>query len=284
MTGWLWMGVLAAGLTAGRGGPGDEETPPASRPTTLPARTLTATETVLPGQIGTTVVMSPDGRHVACSYQRGDKWLLMVDGQAGREEYDGVARGSVVFSPDSTRVACFVRVGDEWALMADGRRGALYEQMMSGPPVFSPDSKRLAFCGKRAGKWTLVVDDRERPEHEEFDDFAPGSLTFSADSSRAACAMWRQGRLLVLTEEWVGPGHDQVAAGPPSLSRDGRHVAYWAMRAKKWVLAVDGIEGRDEYDGYLNGSRPIFLTPDRVQAVGTRGEQTFLIDADVPNR
>ena len=46
--------------------------------------------------------VSPDSKHVACIAAVGDKWLVVVDGEEGKQ-YDGI--GTVpIFSPDSKRV------------------------------------------------------------------------------------------------------------------------------------------------------------------------------------
>ena len=252
-----------------------------TRPTTQPAQTLAVKEKVLSGAIGTTVAMSPDGRRIAYSLHRGDKWLMAVDGQETKQSYDDIGNKSAAFSPDGKRVAYSAKRGDKWLVVVDGEEGKEYEQVMAGPPVFSPDSKSVACCAKRAGKWVLVVNGKE---YEESDDFAPGSLAFSADSTQAACVMWRQGKLLVVTETGTGPLHDQISTGPPTLSADGRNVAYWAMRGKKWVLAVNGNESKEEYDAYISGAHPIFVAPDRVQAHAIRGEEHIVVEAEVPKR
>ena len=55
----------------------------------------------------------------------GDKWLVVVDEEEGKE-YDDIAQGTPIFSPDSKRVAYGAFVGDRQLVVVDGEEGKEY--------------------------------------------------------------------------------------------------------------------------------------------------------------
>jgi len=57
---------------------------------------------------------TPDGCHIAFVAQKGDKQLVVVDGELG-PEFDGIDRSSLVFSPDGKRIAYIAKKGDNWS-------------------------------------------------------------------------------------------------------------------------------------------------------------------------
>ena len=90
------------------------------------------------------IATSKDGCHIAYATVKGEKWLVVVDGQPG-PEYDGIMVDSLIFSPDGERVAYAAEKGKKWLVVVDGQPGQEYDGIMEGDPIFSPDGKSVAY-------------------------------------------------------------------------------------------------------------------------------------------
>jgi hypothetical protein len=80
-------------------------------------------------------------------------------------------------------------------------------------------------------------------------------------------------------EEGKEYGEDMIWIDPslPNLrfSPDSKCLAYWAGRGGKWLVVVDGVEGK-EYDGI--GGPPLFSpSSSRVAYWAWRGNKTFVV-------
>ena len=62
-----------------------------------------------------TPIFSPDSKHVAYEAKKGEKWILLVDGQSG------MGIGSLIFSPDGKRVAYMAVKGKKPIVVVDGK-------------------------------------------------------------------------------------------------------------------------------------------------------------------
>jgi roadblock/LC7 domain-containing protein len=130
------------------------------------------------------VVFSPDGKCVVYVAMKGDKQLVVVDGQPG-PEYDGIR--NLVFSPDGKTVAYAAVKGDKWFVVVDGQPGPEYDQddvwvaqTVTVPIVFSPDGKRVAYAARKGGMGFVVVDGQPGPE---YDYVIPNGPAFRADAT-----------------------------------------------------------------------------------------------------
>ena len=83
------------------------------------------------------LVFSADGKRLAYGVAKGDKWLVVVDGQAS-PEYDGIPEGSLVFSADGKRLAYMAGKGSKGLVVVDGQAGPEYDGVACGP-VFRRD-------------------------------------------------------------------------------------------------------------------------------------------------
>jgi hypothetical protein len=100
----------------------------------------------------------------------------------------------------------------------------------------------VAFLGNRKGLQVIGLDDTELKTYGS--DLAPGwPLAFSADGSIVAFSLNSSkgdgGRIVVNGAE--GPKFDFV--GHPSLSRDGRVIAYSARKNDSWFVRIGEREG-----------------------------------------
>jgi hypothetical protein len=60
-----------------------------------------------------------------------------------------------------------------------------------------------------------------------------------------------------------------------TFSPDSKRVAYVAARGKKEFVVVDGVEGEEEYDYFLHGSKLVFDSPRLLHALVCRGDEVF---------
>jgi len=203
------------------------------------------------------ISFSRDGSRAAYKAGRGDKWLAVVDGQAG-PEYDEI-RGGPLFK-DAGQCTYVARKGDNWVGVIDGQETPEYGWI--GSPFFSPDGTRLVYeasHGPREARESFhVVDGREWPGQPQRGcvalldgrvirgyssdighEFAPGGRRF--------CYVAKEGEKWVMVDEGQeGPGYDGIYGA--CISSDGQHIAYKAWRGAdptqaEHVVVVDGVEG-----------------------------------------
>jgi hypothetical protein len=116
-----------------------------------------------------TLVVAPDGQHVAYLVQSGLKQAVVVDNVQGRE-YNSIAQNSITFSPDSRRVAYVTRAGggffsaEKSVVVIDGQEEKKYHQICKQGPVFSPNSRKVAYGAGLGGKWFVVSNGQEAGE------------------------------------------------------------------------------------------------------------------------
>jgi WD40-like Beta Propeller Repeat len=135
------------------------------------------------------VVFSPDKCHVAWFGKRGEKFVVVVDGEVVCEWSKAVSDVAPVLSR-SGRVAFLMSVEGRLNVVLDGKVISDWE-VPAASPVFSPDGDRLAFVAfAGAGKFCVVVDGVAGPAVDEVGSAVvegePQSLFFSRDGQRVA--------------------------------------------------------------------------------------------------
>jgi len=113
-------------------------------------------------------IFSPDSKHFGFRAQKGEKWLVVMDGKEGKAYKEDT---SPVFSPDSKHSAYLAQKEDTWVLVRDGVEGPAYASMAS--PTWSPDSAHLACLGEMNDSWLILVDGK--PAKTQFSGFIKGS-------------------------------------------------------------------------------------------------------------
>ncbi len=102
------------------------------------------------------------------------------------------------FSKDGCHVAIATKRGDKQIVVVDGQEGPEYDMIFQVGPIFSPDGKRLAYAAKKGQKWLVVMDGHEGPEYDGIDrlDFSPNGkrLIYGAKRPKVACGYRRPGR------------------------------------------------------------------------------------------
>ena len=152
-------------------------------------------------------MFSPDSRRLAYAGERGDKWVVVVDGEEG-PEFSNVRTDSLVFSPNSQRIAYATRESGKWSVVVDDAAGKQYDRIDRSGPIFSPDSENVAYVASIGTNSYIVINGNE----QGFDgrELRFGQMAFSLDSQSVVYGA-RRG------EDWV------VTAGGEQ-KRLGEHI------------------------------------------------------------
>ncbi|MCS7239592.1 MAG: hypothetical protein NZ899_15195 [Thermoguttaceae bacterium] len=105
---------------------------------------------------------SAEGNHLAHVANKGEKILVVVDGQEG-PLWDEVINPSPIFSPDGNHFAYAARNGRRWVVVVDGKEGPSHQNIGVGTLTFSPDGKRVAYVARRGNNSVVVVDGQDGP-------------------------------------------------------------------------------------------------------------------------
>jgi len=213
-------------------------------------RTATLSEVSLgkktAGFIDHSLVVSPDGNHIAFVIKQGPAKSVVVDGRVGKAyrdipEQTLTERGrdpQIRFSPDSKRVAYVAQNGSGCFVVVDGVEGSPFESIAVGAPVFSPDSKRVAYIARREGKEVVVVDGVPGPPCD-YVEAVP--IRFSPDSKHVAYPVRRGDSSIAVMD---GKEIDRAQhIGFIRFSNDGRRYAYVALNGSTRRVVLDGIPG-----------------------------------------
>lgn len=226
-------------------------------------------------------VFSEDGKRVGYKARAGDKYVVVVDGEAG-PDYDGISDDDPVFSRDGKHVAYMAKKGGMWRLVLDGREDSqLWDQIGAGSPVFGPDSTRTAYSAA-IGEWEggdhfAVIDGVRGPR---FDAVWP--FVFSQDGKRVAYKAQSGDKYVVVVDGEVGPEYDGIQG--PVFSPDGKRVGYTARAGDKHIVVVDGEPG-PRYDSIAKNN-PIFSPDGRHVAYKAKkdGKWRLVLDGEEDGR
>jgi len=137
--------------------------------------------------------------------------------------------------------------------------------------VFSLDGKRAACTGQNGQQWFLVVDGKVGASIEGI---VNGTLTFSPDGKRLACAVAKPDRSACLLVDGKR-GSDYDALGCFEFSPDGKHTAFTAKKGDKNLVVVDGVE-RGEYDRVPAG--PVFRSDGSLEFLAANKPSLYRIE------
>lgn len=94
----------------------------------IPERLITQIDTT--SWIMESFKVSPDSQHLAYVAGIGEKWLVVMDGEEGKQ-YDGIGAGTLIFSPNSQHLAYAARIGEKRFVVADGQEGKQYDGIIN---------------------------------------------------------------------------------------------------------------------------------------------------------
>jgi hypothetical protein len=222
-----------------------------------------------PGVLLRTLVASPDGRRVAFAVRRGCRWFVVADGKPDQKEYDlpipfDLPRPFADLGPQKQEELLSL-LDNDFATQQE------FVDKIFGRPVFSLDSRRLAYVAYRTVPQQIfqyIPPFRIPVKHflvidgsegESFDRIVRGSVVFSPDSSRVAYAAERQGKFLVVVDGKEGRLFDDIYN--PVFSLDGRHVAYVGGKVGSRSVVVDDEIVSAKYPD-IGGGTGVVFSPD----------------------
>ena len=214
------------------------------------------------------VIVSPDGARAAFVIQRGDKHLVIVDGEEG-PPYENIM-SAPVFSTDSTRVAYHARKGGASVLVVNGVEGPPYRNVLSFR--FSPTGARIAYLAYGDGRWHTIVDGQEQPSYGPANQ---AGVVFSPNATRFAYVNGDRPQFVVVDGR-KGPPYDAILQPGPLFSPDSAHVAYAARRNGQTLVVVDEKEW-PAFDGLMVPG--IIFSPDsnRIAFIAKQGAKQVVV-------
>jgi len=202
------------------------------------------------------LVISPDGRHLAYVSKAGNKKRVVADGVL-QPEFDDIPEAGLTeagktpairFSPDSQQVAYVAKIGNGMAVMLDGKPGKICDKIIVGRFLFSPDSKHVAVVSEvgEKNKERVVLDSAEGVIYDYIEDLLP---RFSKDSQHLFyIARTGDQAFLIKDGKAVANG---ASLSNLTFSPDAKRFAYTLRNAEKWQVILDATPGK-EYDSIGN--------------------------------
>lgn len=191
--------------------------------------------------------LSPDGAREAIAVRSGGRWFVEVDGKPA-PACDGIGL-PLLFSAEGKHLAWRSLSAGKWTVVSDSQSGGAWDMIASGP-VFSPDGSHLAYVALKEGRCFVVMDGQA---DGPFDWFAGTGAQFSPDGRRVAYAVQKNGAWHVVVDRQPGPAFDEIGAGPLRFSPDGKHLLCVARQGASWQVVVDGQPG-PSYERILGGA------------------------------
>ena len=205
-----------------------------------------------------------------------------------RLTYDPVEHSQPALSPDGQTVVCISNWGDQpdvVSLPVGGGQPVHLTQTPSAQedtPVFSPDGLTVAFASDRDGDWSIYLMNADgsnvRPAlsgHAGTDEVHPAFTpdgTVLVFSSNRADGNWDIYSAAISTSTWTRLTTHQAADRFPTLSADGRMIAFRSERdgnSEIYLMDADGSNLRrvtddPAFDGYPSiipdGSGLVFVS------------------------
>lgn len=207
-----------------------------------------------PGIVRESLQISLKANRVAYAAKSGEKYLMVIDGVAGKE-YDGLHMPKSIFSSDEKTAIYGAWRDKKIFIVVNGQEGKPYARISL--ITYSPDGKKIAYwaaTGEKEDnlKGMVVIDGKEGPTFDWIGESTPGPIghsvkkyvpVFSPNSSRLAYVALSGNQELVVVDgkEWAR--YDEIASFP-IFSPDSKKVAYLARKGGQWLVVVDGIEGK----------------------------------------
>ncbi len=244
-------------------------------------------------------VVSPDGTRVAYVVRRGNRWVVVVDGQPSRiysRVWTGLhpaTLGGPTFSADSRHVTFRAEHDGEWFAVTDGREtpvDAPPVESRGGPPqvapspahIASPDGRRTARIAHEDRAAWVVVDAKRYGPYP----YVHRNIVFSPDSRRAAWIVRDAAGFHVVVDGDVGAAYPEILQPSPHFSPDGRRIAFVARRDNRELVVVDGDEQAPYHDvdaaalafspDSTHVAYPAWQTGWRLVVDGQEGRETFI--------
>lgn len=256
-------------------------------------------------------MFSPDSKHLVYPAKREKRWIVVEDGEELGPEMKDVWRGELRLKKESLVTGLpwayfhleegpiyFGRVDKSWSLIMAGAAGPKFDAV-TWPVFWGSDEHHYSYAGAvLKGKWTgqkaagqVIVDSEAGPVYEGETTATPGQAgsPFAGTGSPLAAALAAGvAAALAYTTDDVGYASGMrlsegaltsfrarsFGVSSPSVSPDGKHLAYAARRGKNdYVVVRDGDVSRSFESIPCN---PVFGPDGRLVYVGVDGDKLVL--------
>jgi len=217
-----------------------------------------------------TFTFSADGRHCAYTAKIGDKFVAVIDGNAG-PQFERVDDPGVIFSQNSAHAGYVARDNYKDFTVVDGVEGARFDAILHF--TFSPDGAQTAYSILTDGNTIYRV-----VENGKVGSALPGvvsEMTFSPDGKHFAYVVDikdNYGKLIVDGVMQAELPDTQVESF--QYSPDGKHLAYVAAKGDLGWLVKDGVPGPPYDIQFIN----FLFSPDGEHAAYLEGGEQLLVD------
>jgi Tol biopolymer transport system component len=218
--------------------------------------------------------------------KKSEDWWIWRDGKK-TESNDWI--GALSWSPDGSKLAYWTQPGAKlesdgsykrggMVLVVDGRKGAKWNDADAlTPPVWSEDSKVVATSAMKGGEWCVLLGDKPSTKAPFIDSvsLSRDGKSFAVAAKRVSMAQFDPGAVAPTEMHWeviLGKrtfGVNFESAASPTISPDGRRVAYKVTTANKCGIAIDDEEPKLPWDFV---TRPVWSDDSRRLAyAGVQG-------------
>ncbi len=143
------------------------------------------------------ITFSPDGKRLAYSAMKDEKWFVVVDGQTG-PVFDGIIEGGPFFSLDSQHVAYVAISGKKQCLVFDGQAGPQYDAIKLVAMSF--DGQCIAYAARTGQSFSVLINGKNG---RIFDDVH--SIDMTPDGLHIAYTAEKDEKQCVVLDGQAGP-------------------------------------------------------------------------------
>src|SRR5579863_103932 len=167
-------------------------------------------------QVSGRMEVSHGGKHIAFAAQKGEKWVVVVDG-VEKYTHDGLLW--------------------PWSAWSPSLEGNSYiPQTQAADLEFSPSGESLAYGAKTAdGKYAVFVNGKPGPSYLNVE----AGVSFVGENPLYYAISPEKKFVEVIGGQVLGPYDESYTA---KISTDGKHYVLWAKKAGQAALVVDGQE------------------------------------------
>jgi hypothetical protein len=216
---------------------------------------------------------SPDGKHVAYSYEAEGAQRVALDGIAGPgyQKVKGLA-----FSGDGSKLGYLASSQDTWKVIVGGEvRIKFTDGSVPGCLALDPTGASVAYSLENGGRWAVFQNGQPGPvQYHEV-----SNLQFCPDGSRTAYVVGDDEVAYVMVDTMEGRAFPEVLRETFRFSPDYRHYAYFARKsedeAENLCVVLDN-EATAGYRALVKGG-PTFAADGAVEFLGSRENKLYRV-------
>jgi len=169
------------------------------------------------------ITLSRKGAQIAYVASENKKSSLIINGRKAGQEYNTIGISSLLLSPNGDRHMYFAKRGSNCVAVLDRKEVYVCDDYVDHTSAFSPDVRRTAFGVIKGKKHILIVDGVQGKPYDQIGKMRDGKLVMTNNGSM----------------KMLGTANENVVFSP-----DSKRLAYIAKQGQKYMVVVDGKEGK----------------------------------------